>query len=260
MTTKQILSDFYDYVVTKMSGERVLNVYKAKGIGELPKSLLDDYAKPESLCVYQPVRGLRYSTGNPDWGEWDAQVVLVAHGSVVDLYVCAILVRPFSEEARQKYETMTGQLPQKRVALLWDSREYDEVHGYERIYTVAGSVDKPKKVNKRPRATLRQVRALQEEKKDLEIKVSELESTVSHTEELRKRAFETEQKNVELSERVKSLTATNNVLNNSNDLMEKELKRLRIACNTLNELNDEKSSKIVALENRGFWARVFNKK
>jgi hypothetical protein len=41
--------------------------------------------------------------------------------------------------------------------------------------------------------------------------------------------------------------------------MEKELNRLRSALKTLNELNDEKSSRIVALENRGFWARVFNK-
>ena len=272
MNTKQIISFYYDKVATKTSGDKVLNIFKAKNMGDLPKSLLDNYANPDCLCSYNPVRGLRYSTGNPDYGEWDAQVVLVRHGKIVDLYVCAILVRPFSEEAKRKYESMSGQLANRRVALMWDSREYDEIHGYDRCYVVVDD-SKPKKRNKRFRPTLTQMRALQAENTRLETNISfaksccgeyektidELRSTVAHDEELRKKAVETELKNVELSDRVKELTESNKVLTNSNTLMEQELRRLRNAYESLSKLNDDKSLKITMLESRGFWARLFNK-
>lgn len=268
MTTKQILSDYYELVATKGYGDRTLNVYKAKGMGELPKSLLDDYAKPECLCGSRPFKGLRYSTGNPDWGEWDAQVVLVSHGSVVDLYVCAILARPFSEEARQKYESMMGQLPQKRVALLWDSRDYDEVHGFERVHGFVED-EKPKKVNKRPRATLRQLRALQEEKdkaieerdacfqtcRDYDQKIQRLESEIG---ELRNKYSYQLTADRDLSEKVIGYKTEIDTLSRSNKLMEEELNRLRNACDTLNKLNDERLAEITRLNSRGFWARVFN--
>jgi len=134
MKVKEILNKYYELVVTKNHGDKVLNVYKPKGMRDLPQSLIDDYADPKILCPHFPVHGLRYDAGNPDYGEWDAQTIKAVHGKVVDLYVCAILARPFSVEAMEKYKSMMLQLPVRRAALMWDSRDFDETHGYERIY------------------------------------------------------------------------------------------------------------------------------
>lgn len=171
MTTREVLSNYYELVMSKECGKKVLNVYKGKDMCSLPASFLYDYANPETICPNHPVRGMKFSTGNPDYGDWDAQIVKVIHGYVVDVYVCAILVRPFSKEAYDKYGSMMGMCAQKRAALLWDSREYDKVHGY--VPESEKNVVKAKR--KRVRPTLAQVRALERENAELRDSVSKLE-------------------------------------------------------------------------------------
>lgn len=56
----------------------------------------------------------------------------------------------------------------------------------------------------------------------------------------------------------RDLREKNTTLNQSNKLMEDELKRLRSAIKSLNEINNKTQAEIDNLNNRGFWARVFN--
>ena len=126
MTTKQFLLENYEKVLTNESGKKVVNVYRPKTMLMLPESFVKDFADPKTLCTDYPVRGVRYETGNPDWGEWDAQVIKVRHGWIVDVYVCSILVRPFSSEADKFYGSHMGLQPNSRCKLMWDSRIFDQ--------------------------------------------------------------------------------------------------------------------------------------
>jgi len=55
------------------------------------------------------------------------------------------------------------------------------------------------------------------------------------------------------------LKAKNTALEQSNKLMEDELDRQKRANENLSAFNDQYKKRITELENRGFWARVFNK-
>lgn len=71
--------------------------------------------------------------GNPDYGMWDALIVryLDPRRKTLDIYVAAILVRPFSREAYEWYEAHheNAEDVNQRLMMMWDSREYDRIHG-----------------------------------------------------------------------------------------------------------------------------------
>ena len=82
--------------------------------------------------------------GNPDWGMWDALLVryMDARRKTLDIYVAAILIRPFSREAYEWYERHHIGLSQTdRLILMWDSREYDRIHGFDTSYGRPGNMD-----------------------------------------------------------------------------------------------------------------------
>lgn len=281
MTTRQILSEYYEKVAEKKVGNKVVNVFKAKGMGDLPKTLIEEYADPDNICKNRPVYGIRYETGNPDYGEWDAQIVRVYHGSIVDVYVCAILVRPFSEEARRKYESIMGQVPAKRVCLLWDSREYDEVHGYEKKYTVVEGAKK--RPNKRIRPTLGQMRALQAEKHDLEQRLDNAcencRDYVSKIQRLDAEVTELRNKYSHQLTAAKDLSDKVNELKRLNELLEEDLKDAKLEyckneevirqlstvntavgkhCNHLSSEVSRLTKELDYLKSRGLIARIFD--
>lgn len=60
-------------------------------------------------------------------------------------------------------------------------------------------------------------------------------------------------------EKFRTLKLKNQTLETSNKHMESELKRVRDANQSLNDLNDERLVQIQELMSRGFWARMFNR-
>ena len=82
-------------------------------------------------------RGI-WRMGNPDYGMWDAQTVYHAdpRRKVLDIYVAAILVRPFSREAYDLYCRFHRDVDDvnQRLMLMWDSREHDRLFGYDTSY------------------------------------------------------------------------------------------------------------------------------
>lgn len=226
MTTKQILNDCYELVATKTCGSKVVNVYRATTMQELPKSLIEDYADPLQLCPDKPFKGLRLDAASRGCAEWDAQVLLAVHGSIVDMYVCAILVRPCTKEAEKYYNGMKGKKAHERAGMMWDSRNFDrEV--------------KPKK--KRIRPTLKQVRMLEAERNDLR---QSLDIAIGQC--------------ADKDDMIKKLEVERNTLLTSNKFMEKELDRLREKLKIAEKGWREGKDEVFRLMNRGFLARVFN--
>ena len=62
--------------------------------------------------------------GNPDYGMWDAQTVYHydPRGKAFNIYIRAILVRPFSREAYETYCRMHESIDDvnQRLMLMWD--------------------------------------------------------------------------------------------------------------------------------------------
>lgn len=226
MTTKQILNDCYEHVATICNGDKRVSVYRAATMQDLPEDLIENYADPDQLCPDKPYKGLRIEEASIGCMEWDAQVLLAVHGSIVDMYVCAILVRPCTNEAEKYYNGMKGKKAHERAGMMWDSRNFD-------------SKLKPKK--KRVRATLKQVRMLEAERNDLNRSLDIAIGQCSDKDDM-----------------IKKLEAERNTLLTSNKFMEEELNRLRAKLFVAEEGLREEKDEVFRLVNRGFWARVFN--
>ena len=74
-----------------------------------------------------------WGTRHPDYGFWDAQIAecIDPHRKCADVYICSLLIRPFSEEARKYYAERSGLEPMDRLVLMWDSRQFDADGGYK---------------------------------------------------------------------------------------------------------------------------------
>ncbi len=107
-----------------------VRIFKAKPIRPIPADIVDDLIKNEvDYFSYQPYRSFRnrYTLGNPDYGRWDAAIVRHWHGHSLDVYVCSIIIRPFKEQSRLRYEKECfPSAPLARLKQMYDSRINDE--------------------------------------------------------------------------------------------------------------------------------------
>ena len=123
---EKLILEHYVKTAEEVMGEVTVRVWKPKTMGDL--SAIDLHS--EMLSLRRQVYGLSevyWGTGNPDYGDWDAQMVYCAdpHHMTVDIYICALLIRPFSEEAFNHYGERMGLSVWKRLLLMWDSRNFD---------------------------------------------------------------------------------------------------------------------------------------
>ena len=80
---------------------------------------------------------VQWLLGNPDYGAWDAQLVrrFDPKKMTLDVYFASLLIRPFSKQAYDWYVAHSLVYdPVARLVLMWDSREFDEQHGYDIAY------------------------------------------------------------------------------------------------------------------------------
>ena len=109
-----------------------VRLWKPRFMGKLPAiGMRDIMLQACKHCeVYSKVN---WGTRHPDYGFWDAQIAesIDPHRKCVDVYICALLVRPFSEEARKHYAERSGLEPMDRLVLMWDSRQFDADGGYK---------------------------------------------------------------------------------------------------------------------------------
>ena len=135
-----ILSHYQKVHELEMDGYTV-RVFKPRTMQQLPAHMMLEWIK------YRAEEAIRYMImeqkadwrmGNPDYGMWDAQTVYHydPRNKVFNIYIAAIIVRPFSREA---YETYCRQHEgiddvNQRLMLMWDSREFDRIGGYDQSY------------------------------------------------------------------------------------------------------------------------------
>lgn len=131
-------------VIDNVKGNEItVRVWKPKMMGKLPAyhmlklmrnaaNELYLYRRPQGI-IGPKERGAVYVTGNPDWGAWDMQTVtrMDYKRQTVDIYIAALLMRPFSQEAQKHYEERMGLDVWDRLLLMWDSRQFDEDGGYD---------------------------------------------------------------------------------------------------------------------------------
>ena len=129
---EMLILEHYVKTAEEVMGEVTVRVWKPKTMQKLPATEM----RSEMLSLSHHVYGLSevyWGTGNPDFRYWDAQIVYCAdpHQMTVDIYICALLIRPYSEEAFNHYDERMGLEVWKRLLLMWDSRNFDAECGYK---------------------------------------------------------------------------------------------------------------------------------
>ena len=144
---KDIILEHYQKVHELEMHGMTVRVWKPRTMQQLPAynmlDVIEGYAKDASgWCTIENKAEWFY--GNPDWGMWDALLVRYVdpRRKTLDIYFAAILVRPFSREAYDWYNRHHVGLEQmERLMLMWDSREYDRIHGFDTSYGRPGNMD-----------------------------------------------------------------------------------------------------------------------
>ena len=118
-----------------------VRVWKPRTMQHLPAYCMLKWIKDRAEDAIKDMyieRKNRWLLGNPDYGLWDAQTVYHSdpHHDTFDIYIAAILVRPFSREAYDFYCSRHAEIDDSyhRLMLMWDSREFDRIHGHDTSY------------------------------------------------------------------------------------------------------------------------------
>ena len=135
-----ILSHYQKVHELEMDGYTV-RVFKPRTMQRLPAYLMLGWIKDraESAIHYMIMeQKAEWRLGNPDYGMWDAQTVYHydPRGKAFNIYIAAILVHPFSREAYETYCDMHESIcdVNQRLMMMWDSREFDRIGGYDTSY------------------------------------------------------------------------------------------------------------------------------
>ena len=135
-----ILEHYQKVHELEMDGVTV-RVWKPRTMQQLPAYCMLKWIKQRAEDAIKDMyieRKSRWMLGNPDYGLWDAQTVYHAdpYQDTFDIYIAAILVRPFSRESYDFYCSCHGEIDDvnQRLMLMFDSREHDRIHGFDTNY------------------------------------------------------------------------------------------------------------------------------
>ena len=135
-----ILSHYQKVHELEMDGITV-RVFKPRTMQQLPAHKMLEWIKFRAKDAFSYMimeQKADWQMGNPDYGLWDAQTVYHydPRHKAFNIYIAAILVRPFSREAYECYEQAHADIDDvnQRLMLMWDSREFDRIGGYDQSY------------------------------------------------------------------------------------------------------------------------------
>ena len=135
-----ILSHYQKVHELEMDGYTV-RVFKPKTMQQLPAFQMLNCIRhkvKDAISYMITEDKASWRNGNPDYGMWDAQTVYHydPRGKAFNIYIAAILVRPFSREAYDTYCRLHESISDvnQRLMLMFDSREFDRIHGYDQSY------------------------------------------------------------------------------------------------------------------------------
>ena len=136
MKREDIIKENFVYVTCNYDGKFLVRIYKPYTMGDLPVDLIIMDAASKKLNAGLPSKGNWSYIDTDTYGPWAAHYVLHRHGRICDLYVCALLIRPYSKEALEEYEKGTKLEETERLQLMWDSRAFDKENRYKPLYTI----------------------------------------------------------------------------------------------------------------------------
>ena len=227
-----------DVIVSGFGNVRILVGETGNGeAGDGAKGVFYDAVPPYCTSDAPAGTDMRYARHASDRERKRFFQVLEANGLVYDAKKCIV-------KAGEDYDTS-------------DTENY-QVNGTR----IKGP--RPFKVlKKRVRPTLCQIRLLEEKVRLLdEIIIThckEKSELKDHLDEVKGCNEKMAKDLAILQEDNEKLKAKNTTIEQSNKLMEDELNRQKRANENLSAFNDQYKKRITELENRGFWARVFNK-
>ena len=135
-----ILSHYQKVHELEMDGYTV-RVFKPRTMQQLPAHKMLEWIKSradDAISYMVLEQKADWLLGNPDYGLWDAQTVYHydPRNKAFDIYIAAILVRPYSREAYETYCRMHESIDDvnQRLMLMFDSREFDRIGGYDQSY------------------------------------------------------------------------------------------------------------------------------
>ena len=135
-----ILSHYQKVHELEMDGYTV-RVFKPRTMQKLPAYQMLKWIKhraEDAIRYMITEQKADWQLGNPDYGMWDAQTVCHydPRNKDFNIYITAILVRPFSREAYETYCRTHESIDDvnQRLMLMWDSREFDRIGGYDQSY------------------------------------------------------------------------------------------------------------------------------
>jgi hypothetical protein len=135
-----ILSHYQKVHELEMDGYTV-RVFKPRTMQKLPAHEMLSWIKyraKDAIPYMKTEQKADWRLGNPDHGMWDAQVIYHydPRGKAFNIYIAAILVRPYSREAYDTYCRLHENIDDvnQRLMLMFDSREFDRIHGYDQSY------------------------------------------------------------------------------------------------------------------------------
>lgn len=120
MNKSKFVKENFHFVEEKESnyGCKVRIFNRNNGIGELPEKL-----KNFIYDVYprHSMGDIHWTKGNCDKGIFDAVLVIHSSSKYVDVYVCGILRRPFTEEEKDEYEKYFTEDIEYRLTKVFDN-------------------------------------------------------------------------------------------------------------------------------------------
>ena len=135
-----ILSHYQKVHELEMDGVTV-RVFKPRTMQQLPAHQMLHWIKQragDAIDWMKTENTTYWGLGNPDYGLWDAQTVYHydPRHKAFNIYIAALLVRPFSREAYETYCRQHENIDDinQRLMLMFDSREYDRIGGYDQSY------------------------------------------------------------------------------------------------------------------------------
>ena len=142
-----ILSHYQKVHELEMDGFTV-RVFKPRTMQQLPAHKMLAWIKSRAKVVILYMKTdekADWQLGNPDYGMWDAQTVYHydPRNKTFNIYIAALLVRPFSREAYETYCRMHESIDDvnQRLMLMWDSREFDRIGGFDQSYGRPANMD-----------------------------------------------------------------------------------------------------------------------
>ena len=144
---KDIILNHYQKVHELELHGWAVRVWKPRTMQQMPaynmRKVIGEYAE-NARCALRDDDKAYWCYGNPDWGIWDALLVRYVdpRHKTLDIYIAAILVRPFSREAYETYCRTHDNIDDinQRLMLMWDSREFDRIGGYDTSYGRPGNM------------------------------------------------------------------------------------------------------------------------